>query len=108
MPESFVLNRSQKRLDLLKKDGEVGTSLTMMYSSAPSFRRYGVGPGDFIYIVGLNAGLLSPVMRAQVDSLITADEYFSDHLHVPAKDMKLHLWDLADKLWDGRKTAKKK
>ncbi len=103
MQESFVLNLSQKRLDVLKKDGEVGTSLTMMYgsphSSAPSFRRYGVGPGDFIYIVGLKAGLLSLVMRAKVEALITADEYFRDHLKLPEKLRKMHLWDMSDKLW---------
>ncbi len=107
MPQSFVLNWSQKKLDVLKKDGEVGTSLTMMYgsphASAPSFRRYGVGPGDFIYIVGLKAGLLSLVMRGQVDSLITADEYFHDHLMLPEKILKMHLWDMSEKLWKERR-----
>jgi len=103
MSQSFVLNWSQKKLDLLKKDGEVGTSLTMMYgsphSSAPSLRKYGVGPGDFIYIVGLKAGLLSLVMRAQVETVISADEYFRDHLKLPERLTKMHLWDMSDRLW---------
>jgi hypothetical protein len=107
MAQSFVLNWSQKKLDLLKKDGEVGTSLTMMYgsphSSAPSLRKYGVGPGDFIYIVGLKAGLLSMVTRVEVGSLITADEYFRDHLRLPEADLKLHLWTLSEKLWKERR-----
>jgi hypothetical protein len=107
MPQSFVLNLSQKRLDLLKKDGEVGTSLTMMYgsphASAPSFRRYGVGPGDFVYIVGLKAGLLSLVTRVEVDGLITAYDYFRDHLKLPEKLLKMHLWDMSEKLWDERR-----
>ena len=44
----------------------------MMYGSphdsAPSLRRYDVSPGDFIFIVGLKAGLLSLVTRAGVSS----------------------------------------
>jgi hypothetical protein len=107
MPQSFVLNWSQKRLDQLQKDGEVGTSLTMMYgsphSSAPSFRRYGVGPGDFIHIVGLKAGRLSLITRACVDTLITADAYFKDHLRLPEKTLKMHLWDMSEKLWEERR-----
>src|SRR5271155_4435908 len=107
MPQSFVLHRAQTRLDQLKKDGEVGSSLTMLYGSphgsAPSFRKYGVGPGDFIYIVGLKAGLLSLVMRAEVASLITADAYFRDHLMLPASLQKMHLWDLSEKLWKERR-----
>jgi hypothetical protein len=107
MPQSFVLNWSQKRLDQLQKDGEVGTSLTMMYgsphSSAPSFRRYGVGQGDFIYIVGLKAGRLSLVTRACVAALITADAYFKDHLQLHEKMLKMHLWDMSEKLWEERR-----
>ena len=79
----------------------------MMYgsphSSAPSFRRYGVGPGDFIYIVGLKAGLLSLVTRVCIDALISADEYFKDHLRLPENMLKMHLWDMADKLWKERR-----
>jgi hypothetical protein len=106
MSQSFVLHWSQNNLDLLKKRGEVGTSLTMMYgsphSSAPSLRKYGVGPGDFIYIVGLKAGRLSLVTRLEVASLITADEYFRHHLKLPERLLKQHLWALEEKLWKER------
>jgi len=102
MSQSYLLLWPQKRLDQLERDGEVGTALTMMYGSphgsAPSLRRYDVSPGDFIFIVGLKAGVIYLVTRACVSELITADAYFRDHLGLPEADLKLHLWNLAEKL----------
>jgi hypothetical protein len=106
MSQSYVFLWAQKRLDQLKKNGEVGTALTMMYgsphSSAPSLRRYDVSPGDTVFIVGLKVGLLYLVTRVRIGELITADQYFRDHLKLPEAELKLHLWALEDKLWKER------
>jgi len=106
MSQSFLVHWAKPRLELLKKRGEVGTALTMMYGSphgsAPSLKRYGVSVGDALYIVGVAAGRLSLVTRAEVASLISADEYFRAHLKLPATLLKLHLWSLEERLGEER------
>jgi hypothetical protein len=42
------------------------------------------------------------VARIEVEKVISADEYFRDYLRLPARDLKLHLWDLEEKLARGR------
>ncbi len=102
MSQSYLILWPQKRIDRLKKDGEVGQPLEVLYGSphgsAPSLRRYSIDAGDDVYVVGLKAGVVYVVVRLEIEKVISADDYFRDHLRLPAKDLKLHLWDLSEKL----------
>ena len=100
--QSYLLLWPQRRIDQLKKNGEVGQPLEVLYgsphSSAPSLRRYGIESGDHVYVVGLRAGVVYVVARIEVEKVISTDEYFRDYLRLPARDLKLHLWDMEEKL----------
>jgi hypothetical protein len=104
--QSYLLLWPQRRIDQLKKNGEVGQPFEVIYGSphgsAPSLRRYGIEGGDHVYVVCLKAGVVYIVARIEVEKVISADEYFRDYLRLPARDLKLHLWDLEEKLARGR------
>ena len=102
MATSFLVLWSQDRLARLKKAGELGKPLYVLYGSphisAPSLARYGVTTGDSVYIVGMKLGALLLVARVKLGSLMAVGEFFRDHLGVSHADAALHIWDLEKKL----------
>jgi hypothetical protein len=101
-PTSYLVLWPERRISWFGKLGEIGRPLTMMYGSphgsAPSLKRYGIGPGDRIFIVSLKKGAVSVLARATVGTMITTDEYFRDHLRLSKEELALHLWTLSEKL----------
>jgi hypothetical protein len=102
MSDGFVVLWPAKRLAWLDRIGEIGMLPEVIYGSphgsAPSLKRYGIQPGDRIFIVSLLRGDLYVVTRFVLDRVITTDAYFKDHLGLGDADLALHLWKLSEKL----------
>ena len=102
MAESFLVLWSQDRIKSLKAKGELGTPLRVVYGSphqsAPSLLRYGVTSGDTIFVVGLKGGALHLISKVQVAQIVSADDFFRDHLRLPPAELNLRLWELEKRL----------
>ncbi len=103
MAESFLVLWSQKRLEVLERNDELGDKLKVIYgsphSSAPSLRRYGVSPKDTVFVVGVKSGAIHLVARAKIKAVVSVDDYLRDHLGLSPKYLDMHLWDLSEALW---------
>lgn len=84
MPESYLVLWAQDRCRLVKKAGDTGKMLQVLYGgphiSAPSFRRYGVAPGDWVNVGAFKDGVLYIVARMRVTAILGVGEYFRKHL----------------------------
>ena len=102
MAESFLVLWSQDRIKSLKAKGELGTPLRVVYGSphqsAPSLLRYGVTSGDTIFVVGLKGGALHLISKVQVAQIVSADDFFRDHLRLSPAELNLRLWELEKRL----------
>lgn len=98
---SFLVLWSADRIKALRDRGELGQVPRVLYgsphTSAPRLTRYGVSPGDAVYVVMLAKGVVSIVTRIEVAEIITIDA-FMQRLGVSAADRALHLWTMYDKL----------
>jgi len=84
MGESYLVLWSQDRCRTLKKAGDVGKSLQVLFGgphiSAPSFRRYGVAAGDWVNVGAFQKGTLFIVARLRVKEIIGVGDYLWTHL----------------------------
>ena len=103
---AFLVLWSADRIKALRQRGELGQPPRVLYGSphgsAPKLTRYGVAPGDAVYVVMLAKGVVSIVTRIEVAEIIDVDA-FMQRLGVDAADRALHLWAMIDKLARARR-----
>lgn len=101
MPKAFLLSWSGDRCSALKRRGELGKPIEVLYgsphTSAPSLHRYQVGPGDIVYIVAMRSGELFLVTRLVIREIVCVKEYLR-RLGVSEAILALHLFDLEEQL----------
>lgn len=101
-PSGYVVLWAEKRLAWLRKLGGLGGPFEVLYGSphgsAPSLVRYGIGHGDRLFVVSLARGAVWVEARFVVDRIVPAEVYLRDHLRLGEDDLRLHLWDLEEKL----------
>jgi len=102
MSTGYLIMWPSDRVDRLKKHGEIGLPLKVLFGSphgsAPSMRRYGIGPGDALFVVFVRKGDVYLLSRLVVGDLISVEAFVRDCLGVGKDDLELHPWDLWVKL----------
>ena len=85
MAESYLVLWAQDRCRQVRQAGDTGKMLQVLYGgphiSAPSFKRYGVAPGDWVNVGAFKNGVLFIVARMRVTAILGVGEFFRDHLH---------------------------
>lgn len=83
MTDSYTVLWSNDRIQHIIKHRQEGARLEVLFggphSSEPSFRRYGVKEGDWIYPVRVHQGVLYVIGRMQVRRLISLEEYIAQY-----------------------------
>jgi hypothetical protein len=106
MSESYIVLWSADRWKWLKKNGETGKPLEVLYGgvhiSTPSFSRYHVAPGDRVYVGMVREGQMYLLACMTVRGVISVKDYLREHLQIPEDILALHLWDLEKKLREER------
>jgi hypothetical protein len=102
MADSFTVLWTNDWCDRLKKHGATGQPLCVLFGgahqSAPSFTRFGVEPGDFIYPVGIRRGRLSIIARMKVGAIVSVEDYLRGFLSDMGIDPYDDLSDIRDPL----------
>jgi len=86
MGDSYTTLWSNDRVQQIKKYQQEGSRLEVLFggphSSEPSFSRYGVKEGDYIYPVRVYKGILYVMARMRVKRLISLAEYIEQYPQV--------------------------
>jgi hypothetical protein len=86
MSSAFTILWTQDRCQALRKYGQEGKRLEVLFggphTSEPSFRRYGVIEGDYIYPARLLKGTLYVMGRMRVKHLLSLAEYVERYPHL--------------------------
>lgn len=97
-PHSYVLLWTQDYCNRLRKAGDVGEPLEVVYggshTSQPLISRYGVQAGDTLYTVSVKKGSLLVIGGMTVDTITPWRDYVSDHLGVDRE------WLATTPTWD--------
>src|SRR3569833_3042161 len=79
VPDSFTVLWSQDRCADLRRQGQTGARLELLFGgphvSQPSFRRAGVRPGDYVYPIHLHSGELFVLGRLRVREIVPLEQY---------------------------------
>lgn len=101
MSTSYFVNWSQDRCRGLRKNGDVGPLRAVYgspHTSAPKLSKYGVGPGDRLFVTALDKGQVCIVAAMTVEQILDVLAFLAARHGVPAEALELHLWKLCDKL----------
>ncbi|MBN1148412.1 MAG: hypothetical protein JXA78_14225 [Anaerolineales bacterium] len=83
MEDSYTTLWSNDRIQQIRKYHQEGARLEVLFggphSSEPSFSRYGVKEGDYIYPLRVYKGVLCVIARMRVRRLITLQEYIEQY-----------------------------
>jgi hypothetical protein len=81
MSDAYTVLWTKDRCQLLKKEGQVGARLKVLFGgphqSHPRFSRFGVKPGDYIYPVHVTDGVLYILGRMRVKRLLPLEDYIA-------------------------------
>jgi hypothetical protein len=81
MSNAYTVLWTKDRCRLLKKEGQVGAKLKVLFGgphqSQPRFSRFGVKPGDYLYPIHVADGVLYVLSRMQVKRLMPLEEYIA-------------------------------
>ena len=106
--QSYIVLWSADRWKWLKRIGEAGTTLEVLYggvhTSTPSFSRYSVMPGDRVYVVMVRDGRLHVLASMDIVKYLSIPEYLREYLNIPEDVLRLHLWDMEKTLREARPT----
>src|SRR5687768_4416606 len=84
MPTSYLVLWSRDRWKALKRTGEEGRPLEVLYGgihiSTPSFSRHCVVPGDRVYVGMVEQGRLHLLARMNVRTIIPVTDYLNDEV----------------------------
>jgi len=84
MPDAFTVLWTKDRCQEIRKAGEEGRLLTVVFGgdhqSCPSLRRAGITRGDVVFPLLVRDGRLHIVAGAVVNEFITLDAYLVEHL----------------------------
>jgi hypothetical protein len=79
MSDAYTVLWTKDRCRHLKQSGQVGSKLTVLFGgphlSQPRFSRFGVKPGDYLYLIHVADGVLYILGRMRVKRLLTPEEY---------------------------------
>jgi hypothetical protein len=83
MSDSYTVLWSRAQVQLFQKYNPHGGHLEVMFGGPhtpePSFRRFGVQSGDFIYPLWVYQGVVHALGRMRVKRLISLEEYFDQY-----------------------------
>ena len=89
MGDSYTTLWSNDRIQQIKKHHQEGSRLEILFggphTSEPSFRRYGVQEGDYIYPIRVYKGVLYVIARMKVKRLISLVEYIEQYPQIFAQ-----------------------
>jgi hypothetical protein len=98
MNDSYTVLWTDDRCRWLKEHGATDQPLRVLFGgghqSAPSFTRFGVRPGDFIYPVRVHRTILHVIARMRVREIIPVGDYLLHHLDCPDVDLTRHLYEV--------------
>lgn len=106
MTTSFITYWPSSYISQLKKSGDIGASLEVIFggghNSFPAPATYGASPGDLIYVITVARKTLHILACLEVTQIISIAEYTRDVLKLPKRLHQLHLFDLTQELLDER------
>jgi hypothetical protein len=83
---------SHDRIQQIKKHHQESARLEVLFggphSSEPSFSRYGVKEGDYIYPIRVSKGVLYVIGRMRVKRIISLEEYIEQNPQIAAEGEK--------------------
>src|SRR5688500_2604680 len=86
MPEAYTILWTGDYCRSLKKAGDAGKPISVLFGgehlSAPSLRRFGVEPGDCVFPIMVQKGLLYVLAGVIVDRYIDLKDYAVEHLGI--------------------------
>ena len=106
MQQSYIVLWSADRWKWLKRHGESGRPLEVLYgghhTSTPSFSRYYVMPGDRVYVVMVRDGRLHILASMDIVKYLSISDYLRTYHHVSEDILSLHLWAMETRLREER------
>lgn len=82
----------------LRRAGDAGKPLRVLFSgshqSQPSLRSFGVGPGDYVFVIRVEKGRMFLVAGMRVREYIHYHSYLADVLRLDVSHTNRGLWDL--------------
>ena len=92
MPESFSVLWTKERCQEIRKAGEEGKPLTVLFGgehqSCPSLARAGIKRGDVVFPLLVRDGTLHTIAAAVVDRFISLDSYLVEHLSLNRTELE--------------------
>ena len=92
MSDSYTVLWSNDRIQQIKKHHQEGARLEILFggphSSEPSFSRYGVQEGDYIYPIRVYRGVLYVIGRMRVKRIIPLEEYIEQNPQIASEGEK--------------------
>lgn len=102
LADSYTVLWAADEFNSFVKAGEIGKPLQVIFGgehqSVPSLSKFKVKAGDHVFPIRVHKRALYVIARLTISKIISLEEYFTDELCVSKKDLKLHVWDLQDKL----------
>ena len=87
MPNAFLVVFPRWRYEEYMRAGCVGQHLRILFGglhqSAPSFKTFGVVPGDCVYPVSVRTGMMYIVGRLDIDEIIPVRQYLARRFGMP-------------------------
>lgn len=88
MSDAFTVLWTKEHCQELRKAGEEGRALTVLFGGAhqscPSLARAGISPGDVVFPLMVKKGELHIIAGAVTGSFISLHTYLTEHLMVPS------------------------
>jgi len=101
MANAFLVVFPRWRFKEYMRAGCVGQRLRVLFGgphqSAPSFKTFGVLPGDSVYPVSVRSGVMHIVGRLDLDRILPVTRYLAMRFGMPADD-NFPWWDAVDRL----------
>jgi hypothetical protein len=101
MANAFLVVFPRWRYKEYTRAGCVGQRLRVLFGglhqSAPSFKTFGVVPGDCVYSVSVRTGVMHIVGRLDIDEIMPVRQYLAKRFGMPEDD-GFPWWDTVDRL----------
>lgn len=101
MPKAFLVVFPRWRYKEYLRAGCVGQRLRVLFGglhqSAPSFKTFGVTPGDSVYPVSVRGGVMHIVARLDIDVIVPVRQHLAMRFEMPEND-DFPWWDAVDRL----------
>jgi hypothetical protein len=86
MPDAYTTLWSSERCRCITQAHQEGARLSLLFggphTSEPSFSRAGVQPGDYVYPIRVQKGILSIIGRMRVREILPLETYLTAYAHL--------------------------